>query len=130
LVLGGLRHRATEGEDWGRVCVHVDNFLFASWDATLQTRFNDWLKGIKGMSKHTLAGAGVGMQAGRQASTHARTHVRTHARTHARTQADPMILCWIAQIWCTCFTPVCSPAGHGRNWRTWACTSGVPWLAP
>jgi hypothetical protein len=50
----GLDFRPPDGEDWGIVCVHVDNFLFASWSATLQKEFNVWLckaeSGLKGES--------------------------------------------------------------------------------
>ena len=47
-TMDGLDLKPPTGEDWGTVCVHVDNFLFASWKSTLQSEFNTWLMGIDG----------------------------------------------------------------------------------
>ena len=46
--MDGLKFEVPDGEDWGNVCVHVDNFLFSKWSATLQGEFNVWLESLIG----------------------------------------------------------------------------------
>ena len=36
-------------EHWGRIAIHVDNFLFAEWSSTLHERFAAWVRKVPGL---------------------------------------------------------------------------------